>query len=339
MKAINNILLLLLLFLPIFFSCQKQNEVQAIKVPRVIQRSEEYYKNLRAYKASDHQIFFGWFGDTGRAGTPGVSSVYDQIPDSVDIVSLWDGYPPEGSHNANLLQRIRREKGTKFVWVLFGSGVDDMMDRHFPTVKERSVFEAIDSVAKAISDTITRYGLDGFDLDYEPEEQGERDRVFGRNDGLGSDAGGSLSVQRLFQALSNYLGPRSNSGKLLIIDGYNERGIEPYIDYYVQQAYYSSSPIILQIRYDAFGFNGVLPPHKFIPAEDFEQGWRTGGIIFLDPTLGRIPSLLGFANWNPTQGQKGGIGAYHAEYEYGSNPDYNYIRQAIQLMNPAGKSQ
>ncbi len=338
MKNILKIGFMLLLGVPIIFSCEKQNDVKANEVQTILQRTPAYFANLRAYKASDHQIFFGWFGGTGTAGSPNELGVYDQIPDSVDIVSLWGGYPPEGSHHANLLQEIRREKGTRFVWVLFGSGVDDMMDRHFSEVKARSVFEAIDSVAKAIADTITRHGLDGFDLDYEPSEASERNRVFGRNDGLGSDAGGPLSVQRLFQALSNYLGPQSGSGKLLIIDGYNERGVEPFIDYLVQQAYYASTPAVLQGRYNNFGFNGVLPPHKFVPAEDFERGWRTGGVNFTDPNLGRIPSLLGFAYWNPTQGQKGGVGVYHAEYEYGSNPDYNYIRQAIQILNPAGAS-
>lgn len=46
-------------------------------------------------------------------------------------------------------------------------------------------------------------------------------------------------------------------------------------------------------------------------------------------------SLQGMARFNPEQGRKGGCGTYHMEYEYAHNPEYKYLRQAIQIMNPA----
>lgn len=335
MIDLKKIIYMIAISFPMFFACSKQNEIEAIKVKPMLQKSASYYENLRAYKASDHQVFFSWFGGTGAAGEAGVPSVYDHMPDSIDIVSLWGGYPPSNSYHAQTLQKIRKEKGTKFVWCLFGSGVDLLMEKNFPTLKKTNVFAAIDSVAKSMADTIAFHNLDGFDLDYEPGESAEVNKVFGRNDGLGKDENGPLSVQRLFKALSQYLGPKSGTGKLLIIDGYNERGVIPYIDYLVQQAYYTGSDNGLQGRYLRYGFDGELPPHKFIPAEDFEKGWKNGGVNFQDPVLGIIPSIIGFARWNPIEGAKGGIGAYHGEYEYGSTPDYKYIRQAIQIMNPA----
>lgn len=327
----------------LFFSCEKQNIVERIDVKPMLERSEAYFENLRAYKKSNHQIFFGWWGGTGVPGDENVVGLYDHIPDSVDIVSLWGGYPPLGSYNAKALQRNREQKGIKFVWCMFGSGVSKLMKKNTPElvpedrakwVKE-DVFKAIDLVAKAMADTIDKHGLDGFDLDYEPGEAAEVNEVFGRNDPFGTDDNGKISVVYFFKAISKYLGPQSGTEKLLIIDGYNEKGVIPYIDYLVQQAYSSSSPSNLQRRYMTYGFNGALPSEKFIPAEDFEKGWSIGGVNFSDPELGTIPSLIGFARWNPTQGKKGGIGSYHAEYEYGNNPDYKYLRQAIQIMNPA----
>ena len=328
----------------LFISCEKQNIVESIEVKPMLVRSNEYFANLRAYKKSKHQVFFGWFGGTGIPGDPNIAGVFDNIPDSVDIVSLWGGYPPPGSYNAQTLQKNRTEKGTRFVWCMFGSGVSKLMKKNTPDLvpadkskwNKDDVFKAIDLVAKAMADTIAKHNLDGFDLDYEPGEAAEVIEVFGA-DPFGSDAGGKISVQYLFKALSKYMGPQSGTRNLLIIDGYNEKGTAPYIDYLVQQAYYSSSQANLQSRYMNFGFSGALPPEKFIPAEDFEKNWKTGGVNFADPILGTIPSLIGFARWNPTQGQKGGAGAYHAEYEYSSTPDFKYVRQAIQIMNPAVK--
>ena len=50
-----------------------------------------------------------------------------------------------------------------------------------------------------------------------------------------------------------------------------------------------------------------------------------------------MPSLLGMARWQPADGsgKKGGVGTYHMEYEYALDPEYKYMRQAIQIMNPA----
>jgi hypothetical protein len=48
-----------------------------------------------------------------------------------------------------------------------------------------------------------------------------------------------------------------------------------------------------------------------------------------------MPSLLGMAYWNPDEGRKGGTGTFHMEYEFAT--DYKYLRQAIQIMNPAKK--
>ena len=42
------------------------------------------------------------------------------------------------------------------------------------------------------------------------------------------------------------------------------------------------------------------------------------------------------APWQPRNGfRKGGMGTYHMEAEYGTNPDYRYLRNAIQIMNPS----
>ncbi|MBK7099432.1 MAG: glycosyl hydrolase family 18,F5/8 type C domain-containing protein [Sphingobacteriales bacterium] len=312
-------------------SCTKQNLPESKVVPTELNRSDDYFANLRAYKKSDHPIFFGWFGGTGSMGNPEVPGVMDQIPDSVDIVALWGGAPPIGSYNFETMQKTRELKGTRFVITIFGSGVEKLMKKNDSTLYVNDVMAAIDKVAKSISDTIDKYQIDGFDLDYEPS--------FGDNSIFGDSGGYATNdphTQRLFKALSQYLGPKSGTGKLLIIDGQSDIGIEPYIDYFMQQAYGSSSPSNLQSRLTTYG-GGVIPARKFVPCENFESYWANGGVNFNDPVRGVMPSLLGFAYWNPVSGRKGGCGTYHAEYEYALTPDYNYARRAIQIMNPAAK--
>lgn len=311
------------------FGCEKQNLPESEIVHSQLKRSAEYFENLRAYKKSDHPIFFGWVGGTGVPGDPEVAGVFDQILDSMDIVALWGGIPPIGSYNHEKMQDLRKTKGIRFVTTIFGSGVQNLMIKNDSVLYKDDVMAAIDQVAKAIADTIEKYQIDGFDLDYEPG--------FGDNSIFGSSGGTATNdkyTQRLFKALSQYLGPMSGTEKLLIIDGQCDVGIEPYINYFMQQAYGASSTGNLQNRLQTYG-GGVIPPHKFVPCENFESYWSTGGVNFSDPVRGTIPSLLGFAYWNPAGGRKGGIGAYHLEYEYAQTPDYKIARQAIQIMNPA----
>lgn len=333
----NKFLKFIIVFIVIVLTnaCTKQNEPSPLEVELHLQspRSDDYFANLRAYKLSPHQIYFGWFGGTGDAGSAHFAGVLDAIPDSVDIVSLWGGIPPLGSYNHELLQKIRTLKGTRFVLPIFGSSVEYMMKVNDSALFVNDVMAAIDNVAKAIADTIAKYNIDGFDLDYEPA-YGDYS-IFG--DSGGSYATDDIHTQRLFKALSKYLGPKSGTGKLLIIDGQGDVGVGEYIDYFMQQSYGSNSGTVLQGRLVNFGGGGKIPAEKFVPCENFEDFWRTGGVNFTDPLRGTIPSLFGFAYWQPTGARKGGIGSYHTEYEYALTPDYYYTRRAIQIMNPAAK--
>ncbi len=312
------------LFATVFFftACEKQNMEKAKDLQKPPIPTEEYLANLRAYKKSKHQIAFGWLGGSGGEGKfPSLGLRWEGVPDSMDIVSLWGGIPVEGSPQMKAMRFVQEQKGTRITQVYFISFFDNLIKKDFSNLPEQ---EAVDAMAKAIADTNSRYQLNGLDIDYEPGEASERNSIFAREGGL----------ERLVKAFSPYFGPKSNTGHLLIVDGYMRNGVEPYIDYYVSQAYSTSSPQSLQSRYNTAEAYGI-PPEKFVITENFESYWSTGGVNYRDPVRGTIPSLLGMAYWNPRQGQKGGAGTYHMEYEYALKPDYRYIRQAIQIMNPA----
>ena len=61
-----------------------------------------------------------------------------------------------------------------------------------------------------------------------------------------------------------------------------------------------------------------------------------GGYDFTDSYGNKMKSLEGMARWVPRNGfQKAGVGAYRMEAEFGTNPEYKNMRNAIQIMNPS----
>jgi hypothetical protein len=305
------------------FSCEKQNMPENIPMEQVLQRSDAYYANLRAYKKSKHQIYYGWFGSTGGEGNAKSPGVLDQIPDSVDIVSMWGGVPPPNSYNAQVIANTQKLKGTRFVGVtIVGNGLLTDADPDFfkkytngsttyTGVNDALLIEGYKIAAKHLADFVANRGLDGYDFDYEPS--------------------GFLSNRKAFELyileVSKYLGPKSGTNKLLVIDAFHEDITVPTIpcvDYFVVQNYSPQGgrpDITSRINAQAPG----LPWSKAISGENFEATWSTGGL------------LLDYARWNPVNDKKGGIAVYHPEYEYPLNPDYKFSRAAIQIMNPAVK--
>lgn len=294
------------IFIVLVTACTKQNEPTPLEVDVQLQRSDDYFTNLRAYKKSPHQVYFGWFGGTGTPGSPDFPGVLDGIPDSVDIVSLWGGIPPVGSYNHELLKKTQQLKGTRFVHVFFPNYFDGF---NFPKNEEG---------VKLFADTLikinTAAGLDGIDIDYEAHVLS----IFS-NDAY---------MELLISELGKHFGPKSKSDKLLIIDSFTETipsATLPFLDYYVIQNYSPQGGTVNGIQGRLNNQVRGFPVSKCIITENFESLWSTGGLLW------------GFAGWNPDSGSKGGAGSYHTEYEYALTPDYYYTRRAIQIMNPAAK--
>ncbi|MBN9384725.1 MAG: hypothetical protein J0H74_28480 [Chitinophagaceae bacterium] len=333
-KAINTIILLSIGVLTLL-SCKKDTTAVPLNLQKPAISTEGYLANLRAYKKTKHQVAFGWFGNSGGDGkSPSMQARWESIPDSVDIVSMWGGIPTPGSPQMAAMKYAQQVKGTKAVMVTFSNdgflttyGGKDFLNK-YAGGGDSLLSVGFALVAKSVADTLDKYGLDGIDLDHEPH-------YCGCNWGILSNSG---TYSLLIKALAQYMGPLSGTGKLLLVDGEPDQvntGAVAGLSYGVAQAYGTSSPSSLQSRLD--GMASGFPSDRYIVAENFEDYWKTGGVSYNDPVHGTIPSLLGMAYWNPIQGAKGGAGAYHAEYEYSSPVPYNYLRQMIQIMNPAAK--
>ncbi len=307
---------LMLVLLCLLSACKKQNIPTPLKLQKPTVYSNDYYVNLRAYKASDHAKFFLWLSDYNVKGglSASLGERFDGVPDSVDMISLWGGLP-DSIKNPNDYKEMRfsqRVKGTKMLSVV-------IVDIGSLARNDAGIAQYVQRLIKEVYDN----DLDGLDLDYEP------------SDGFFTNP---ANFSKMVLSLSQYLGPKSGSGKLLDVDYYGGTPpgeLAPYVDFVVQQAYGTGSASSLQSDYDAI--SSTFKPGQYFPAETFGDYYATGGVDFTDVNGRVIKSLLGFAQWNPTQGRKGGFGVFYGQRDYYNSAPYGYIRTAIQACNPAKK--
>lgn len=316
-------------------------DIENLDIQKPYTYSEQYYENLRAYKASDHQVSFMWFADYSSSHSMGIRFL--GLPDSLDICSLWGGIPsdiegkPNTFYNPQVHEEMRfiqKVKGTKLTYVTFpGIGTNKWLEKYFPE-KDTLTSDTL-AVIKAYGDSLLRIvennDLNGMDLDYEIHG----DWMHGNN------------FVKLIEYLGQYIGPKSkNPEKMLLVDFYSDyppAGTEPYVTYFVRQAYTQGftehNASRLQSYYDYIEWTA---PEKFIVTENIGDHWQNGGSPFTEADGNqykdngeRLYSLEGMARWNPVQGRKGGFGAFYGHRDYNSNPPYKYFRHGIQAQNPA----
>lgn len=315
-------------------SCSTEIEALNIVQPEI--KSEQYYADLRAYKQrNDHEVFFGWFGGW-NAESPNMINLLRSVPDSVDIISIWSG-----THSKEDLDYVQNVKGTRVTFTIFAHKIPDQF---MGGEKRDQVTKAgIEAYAVALVDTMKKYGYQGIDLDYEP----------GYADPAGGPFTGPLvgpsyvypnykdNMEIFVKKLGEYIGPKSGTSYLLIIDGvpYDVKPeLAEYFNYGVVQSYNSPGYTDLQSRFDMAAARG-WKPEQYIFAETFEGAkYVNGGVSHKLRNGETVPSLIGMAHFLPMyQGKlatrKGGCGTYHMENDYMSTPNYKYTREAIQIMS------
>ena len=109
-------------------SCSKWTDME-IQHPMDLTKpahTEEYYKALRDYKNSDHQLAFAYYSAWTGVGTNMQSSLMG-LPDSVDLVSLWGGWKNPTEAQLKDLRMAQEKKGLKamicFLVLDMGNGV------------------------------------------------------------------------------------------------------------------------------------------------------------------------------------------------------------------------
>lgn len=343
-----------------FSACEDWTETEVMNQENLVTsaHSEEYYERLRAYKASDHAITFGWFGNWTGTGVSLMNSMAG-LPDSVDVISMWGGWKNPTPEMLEDLRFVQEKKGTKalicFILLDMGAQITPTgEDAHefwgWVDGDDEAIEKSIRKYANALCDTIDKYNYDGYDLDWEPD--------FSHPFATSYEMAKNGRIAIFIDEMSKRIGPASGTGRLFIIDGEPVQKEIPKemgkcFDYFVTQTYGTTSELGLMVRQYGLKeiieyYDGYLTPEecarKYIVAEDFERYASTGGVSYTDNEGNKMNSLEGMARWNPTingkKVRKGGVATFHMEYEYmidGKEGTYPYLRKAIQLMNPAVK--
>lgn len=351
-----------------FVQCSDWTEMEPKFTEPVNINSEDYYKALREYKKSDHQVVFGWYSEWTGTGT-NMNNQLRGIPDSMDIVSLWGNAFNLTEAQKSDLKEVREKKGTR---VLYCQHIMDIGRAHTPASVENDfivdgvqyaskgeamaaywgwyegwpnrngygdtspegIEKAIRKYARVIADSIIKYGYDGFDIDFEPNFTFP-----------GDICSYSDRMHILLDELSKDFGPKSGTGRLLMLDGEPQTLITasgPLLDYYVVQSYYCSGDANLDYRFglllNKFGSveDEATILKKTIWCEDFEKHKGDGGPVFTTRDGVVTYSLKGMAMYyRPgVDARLGGVGAYRFNLCRPVN-DYLFMREAIQVLNPA----
>lgn len=318
----------LLLIACMFASCDTDVENATVVAPTTY--GPQYYKNLRDYKKSDHAIAWGWFADYTQSTS--LATRFLGLPDSLDICSLWGGIPSDDSTHVDThyLPEVYREmkyvqevKGTRLVvpTIIRIRTRPEFYDSIW--VKQNDPQAAMRAYAQDLLRPIFENGLDGIDMDYEPEG----DPLSGGNldyfvEYVGQFVGPMASPDSTFTYPDGFT-IKGNPNMLLCIDYYGSApsgNTNKFTNWYVNQTYGGSPGRV--------PFSGC-PTEKVVYTENVGDNWKAA----------ECGQLLNYARYQPSTGRKGGFGAFfmHRDYintGYGCS-NYANMRHGIQIQNPA----
>lgn len=318
----------LLLIACMFASCDTDVENATVVAPTTY--GPQYYKNLRDYKKSDHSIAWGWFADYTQSTS--LATRFLGLPDSLDICSLLGGIPSDDSTHVDThyLPEVYREmkyvqevKGTRLVvpTIIRIRTRPEFYDSIW--VKQNDPQAAMRAYAQDLLRPIFENGLDGIDMDYEPEG----DPLSGSNldyfvEYVGQFVGPMASPDSTFTYPDGFT-IKGNPNMLLCIDYYNSApgsNTNKFTNWYVNQTYGGSPGRV--------PFSGC-PTEKVVYTENVGDNWKAA----------ECGQLLNYARYQPSTGRKGGFGAFfmHRDYintGYGCS-NYANMRHGIQIQNPA----
>lgn len=299
-------------------------DIEKIDVQDPYKYDAQYYKNLRDFHNSDHEISYCYYSSWSYSQSP---NSYGQrfigLPDSLDIINLWEDVVtkekyPVAYADMKFCQEVR---GQKFVMHGDASHYNHQFwyrDENLNIDESRVINlndidasglsreEAIRAYARWAVDTVVKCELDGVDFDYEGWDN--QDMIW------------------VADECNKYFGPEGKwPEKLFIIDffGGSPNGCDDVTDYFVRQAY------SWQIGFQTG--NSGRPYEKLVLCESTGAEAANGG---KDGAKVRE-----YAAFEPASGRKGGFGAFYIDYNYQSTSGipYKEFREAIQIQNPAIK--
>lgn len=330
--------------------------IELTSADQLTAEQQKYYSELRAWKQTPHVRGFGWFGGWTAKGTD-PQKYLRMLPDSVDIVSLWGTHGSLTEAQKTDLKLFREVKGGKVLlcWIVQNLG-DQLTPQgknatdYWVTEKGGGDFlEGVKAYANAICDTIEKYDLDGFDLDYEPG--------YGHSGNMATTTAwisetGNVNMYTFIKTLYDRLNPK---GRIVVMDGepyYMDRATSKMVSYYIYQAYDEATTArALQklenggtFGYDEEDYLDNWEGKSFLTLE-FQKYSKTGGFpryTSSNPEVQKLDAgrqIMDYATMIMSNGKRiAGIGTYHMELDT-EGGSYRFLRQALNAGNRVSDTQ
>jgi len=330
--------------------------IELTSADQLTAEQQKYYSELRAWKQTPHVRGFGWFGGWTAKGTD-PQKYLRMLPDSVDIVSLWGTHGSLTEAQKTDLKLFREVKGGKVLlcWIVQNLG-DQLTPQgknttdYWVTEKGGGNFlEGVKAYANAICDTIEKYDLDGFDLDYEPG--------YGHSGNMATTTAwisetGNVNMYTFIKTLYDRLNPK---GRIVVMDGepyYMDRATSKMVSYYIYQAYDEATTArALQklenggtFGYDEEDYLDNWEGKSFLTLE-FQKYSKTGGFpryTSSNPEIQKLDAgrqIMDYATMLMPNGKRiAGIGTYHMELDT-EGGSYRFLRQALNAGNRVSDTQ
>ena len=330
--------------------------IELTSADQLTAEQQKYYSELRAWKQTPHVRGFGWFGGWTAKGTD-PQKYLRMLPDSVDIVSLWGTHGSLTEAQKTDLKLFREVKGGKVLlcWIVQNLG-DQLTPQgknatdYWVTEKGGGDFlEGVKAYANAICDTIEKYDLDGFDLDYEPG--------YGHSGNMATTTAWiseteNVNMYTFIKTLYDRLNPK---GRIVVMDGepyYMDRATSKMVSYYIYQAYDESTTArALQKRENGgtygYGEDDYLDnwEGKSFLTLEFQKYSKTGGFpryTSSNPEIQKLDAgrqIMDYATMLMPNGKRiAGIGTYHMELDT-EGGSYRFLRQALNAGNRVSDTQ
>lgn len=330
--------------------------IELTSADQLTAEQQKYYSELRAWKQTPHVRGFGWFGGWTAKGTD-PQKYLRMLPDSVDIVSLWGTHGNLTEAEKTDLKLFREVKGGKVLlcWIVQNLG-DQLTPQgknatdYWVTEKGGGNFlEGVKAYANAICDTIEKYDLDGFDLDYEPG--------YGHSGNMATTTAwisetGNVNMYTFIKTLYDRLNPK---GRIVVMDGepyYMDRATSKMVSYYIYQAYDESTTARALQKLENGGTYGYgeddyldnWEGKSFLTLE-FQKYSKTGGFpryTSSNPEIQKLDAgrqIMDYATMLMPNGKRiAGIGTYHMELDT-EGGSYRFLRQALNAGNRVSDTQ
>ena len=330
--------------------------IELTSADQLTAEQQKYYSELRAWKQTPHVRGFGWFGGWTAKGTD-PQKYLRMLPDSVDIVSLWGTHGSLTEAQKTDLKLFREVKGGKVLlcWIVQNLG-DQLTPQgknatdYWVTEKGGGNFlEGVKAYANAICDTIEKYDLDGFDLDYEPG--------YGHSGNMATTTAwisetGNVNMYTFIKTLYDRLNPK---GRIVVMDGepyYMDRATSKMVSYYIYQAYDEATTARALQKLEnggTFGYDEEdcldnWEGKSFLTLE-FQKYSKTGGFpryTSSNPEIQKLDAgrqIMDYATMLMPNGKRiAGIGTYHMELDT-EGGSYRFLRQALNAGNRVSETQ